>query len=107
LASHGDSGGNPVKSGINADRRLGSNQLRSELSRLQVPPIKGVFHLAGGLSTQKATALTHEKVTESAFAKISGAFILHELSQEWPVEFLFAFPPSVPLGVQQIMAPML
>merc|ERR1719192_1429040 len=54
-----------------------------------VPPIKGIFHLAGVIEEENISEITLEQMTRILGAKATGARILHELTQEDNLDIFF------------------
>jgi amino acid adenylation domain-containing protein len=64
--------------------------LFADLRRL-FPPLRGVVHAAGVATPLGLGALDGESLAEGLRPKVAGAWILHELSRDLPLDFFVAF----------------
>lgn len=59
--------------------------------RAAVPPLKGVFHLAGVVEQRLLLEQSPENIKENMSAKVEGAWNLHRLTMDDPLEFFVLF----------------
>ena len=62
--------------------------------RDQLPPLRGVFHCAGILDDATIPNQTPEKFANIFSAKVWGAYHLHELTQDAPLDYFVLFSSS-------------
>ncbi|XP_072014350.1 probable polyketide synthase 1 [Amphiura filiformis] len=72
-----------------ADEKGVRHMLDSLRDDSTVPPIKGIFHLAGVIEEEKLSEITHEQVNRILDAKVSGAHHLHTLTKEDDLAIFF------------------
>ncbi|XP_022090005.1 phthiocerol synthesis polyketide synthase type I PpsC-like isoform X2 [Acanthaster planci] len=67
--------------------------VRAMLEKLRddksIPPIKGIFHLAGVIEEEDLSQITFDQMSRILGAKATGAKILHELTQEDQLDIFF------------------
>jgi natural product biosynthesis luciferase-like monooxygenase protein len=61
------------------------------------PPLRGVFHLAGGLDDVPLARSDGERFARAGAAKIEGAWLLHRLTRELPIEHFVLFSSAAAL----------
>ena len=59
--------------------------------RETLPPLAGVIHAAGVSSHKTLQALSKEELHEALRAKMQGAWVLHELTRESPLDFFVLY----------------
>ena len=69
------------------------DELSGVISTLEstMPPLKGVFHLAGVLDDAPLAEQTWRRFRTAGRAKVDGAWNLHQLTQRAPLEFFVLF----------------
>ncbi|MCG8643627.1 MAG: SDR family NAD(P)-dependent oxidoreductase, partial [Desulfobacterales bacterium] len=78
----------------------GFNAIREDM-----PPLKGVFHLAGVLKGGMILQQSYEDYAETMAPKASGAWHLHQLTQDLSLDFFVLFSTSSTLwGIQGVGA---
>ena len=55
------------------------------------PPLRGIFHMAADISSAPVEAIDDEQIRSSFRAKVSGTWLLHELTRTLPLDFFVAF----------------
>ncbi len=55
------------------------------------PPLRGVFHMAADISSAPVEAIDAEQIRSTFRAKVSGTWILHELTRTMPLDYFVAF----------------
>lgn len=70
-----------------------AGQMRGVLDRIaaQGPPLRGVVHAAGANGSRAIADLDAATLTAVAAAKIAGAWLLHDLTRESPLDFFVCF----------------
>ncbi|MBI9090213.1 MAG: amino acid adenylation domain-containing protein [Desulfobacterium sp.] len=69
----------------------------------EMPPLKGVFHLAGILKTGTILGHSHEDFSEILAPKVAGSWNLHLLTQHLPLDLFVLFSSSSTLwGIQGV-----
>jgi acyl transferase domain-containing protein len=64
-------------------RRFGANG--------DLPPLRGIFHMAADISSAPVEAIDSEQIRSTFRAKVSGTWILHELTRTLPLDFFVSF----------------
>jgi len=59
--------------------------------RGDLPPLRGIFHMAADISSAPVTAIDTEQICSTFRAKVSGTWVLHELTRALPLDFFVAF----------------
>jgi amino acid adenylation domain-containing protein len=59
--------------------------------RLSMPPLRGVFHLAGVMDEAALLTQNPERFTEGMAAKVEGAWNLHLLTRDLPLDYFVLF----------------
>jgi acyl transferase domain-containing protein/acyl-CoA synthetase (AMP-forming)/AMP-acid ligase II/acyl carrier protein len=62
-----------------------------EQLRKMFPPIRGVLHAAGVITTQSLSELDRESLLAVLRPKVAGTWVLHELTRTRPLDFFLAF----------------
>ncbi len=57
----------------------------------EFPPLRGIFHAATAVSGVEIGDLTDEQIETMLRAKVSGTWVLHELTKTLPLDFFVAF----------------
>jgi acyl transferase domain-containing protein len=56
-----------------------------------LPPLRGIFHMAADISSAPVQAIDSEQIRSTFRAKVSGTWILHELTRTLPLDFFVSF----------------
>ena len=56
-----------------------------------LPPLVGIFHMAADVSSAPVEAIDDEQIRSTFRAKVSGTWLLHELTRALPLDFFVAF----------------
>jgi myxalamid-type polyketide synthase MxaE and MxaD len=56
-----------------------------------LPPLRGIFHMAVEISSAPIEAIDAEQIRSTFRAKVSGTWILHQLTRTLPLDFFVAF----------------
>ncbi|MGZ9233887.1 MAG: type I polyketide synthase [Anaerolineales bacterium] len=59
-----------------------------------LPPLRGVIHAAGVVSTQALSSMSEESLRDVLKPKVAGAWLLHQLTQELKLDFFVLFSSS-------------
>ena len=66
-------------------------------SRGKLPPLRGIFHLAGVLDDGVLREQTRERFDRVMASKVSGAWNLHELTRDQPLDLFVLFSSAAAL----------
>ena len=72
----------------------------------ELPPLRGIFHLAGVLDDGVLREQTRERFDRVLASKAIGAWYLHELARDLPLDFSFCFPRPPPSSARPDKATM-
>jgi myxalamid-type polyketide synthase MxaE and MxaD len=61
------------------------------------PPLRGIVHAAAQIRAEPLDEMTDEALAEVFAAKVTGAWLLHELSRELPLDFFVLFSSTTAL----------
>jgi myxalamid-type polyketide synthase MxaE and MxaD len=61
------------------------------------PPLRGIVHAAAQMRAEPLDEMTDEALAEVFAAKVTGAWLLHELSRELPLDFFVLFSSTTAL----------
>ena len=61
------------------------------VSNGDLPPLRGIFHMAADIGSAPVDAINDEQIRSIFRAKVSGTWVLHELTRALPLDFFVAF----------------
>ncbi|WP_414588369.1 type I polyketide synthase [Scytonema sp. PCC 10023] len=91
------------KAGVEVSVLLGDVSVKSDTARIlekvkaSLPPLRGVIHAAGVLDDGVLQQMNWERFTKVMAPKVQGAWHLHQLTQELPLDFFVCFSSAASL----------
>jgi acyl transferase domain-containing protein len=68
------------------------------------PPLRGVVHAAGVITLQAVDGLSEDAVAEVFRPKVTGAWVLHELTRELALDFFVSFSSAASVWGSRLLA---